>query len=262
MNFACPKFINLSVSDRRNRVAQLKLCRNCLAKWSPNHRCSFTTCKKCGQYHHTLLHLESSRSERSSLSLQSSTQDNDSRQSYVSFRASTFNSRNLRGNHSHDSSSQASSARVTSATTLFTDTSRCYLLVTAIVLVSNGNNTPVKCRALLDGGSDCNLMTFSCKDKLDLPTFSTNVNVAGFCLASYNVSKSVNITLRSIHSNFQTDIKCLLVNQITSISHQLILISWHLPAELAYVEPEFYLSKPVEILTGADLFFNLLLPGA
>ena len=190
----CKKFANLSVPDRRNRVTQLKLCRNCLCKWSPSHRCTSTICKKCGQLHHTLLHPESPRSERSSLSLQSSTQDNDSRQSCISSRTSTSHSRNRRDNYPHDSSSQSSSARVTTAMTMHTDTSCHCLLATAIVLVSDGSHTPVKCRALLDEGSDCNLMTFSCKDKLNLPTCSTNVNVSGrvgqssLCFRSFSIA--------------------------------------------------------------------------
>ena len=37
-------------------------------------------------------------------------------------------------------------------------------------------------------------MTLACRDKLKLPTVSMNVDVAGLCLTSHNVSKSVNIT--------------------------------------------------------------------
>ena len=36
---------------------------------------------------------------------------------------------------------------------------------------------------------------------------------------------------------------------------------WHLPKELHYADPEFYVSNPIDILIGAELFFTLLLPG-
>ena len=137
------------------------------------------------------------------------------------------------------------------------------MLATAIVQVFDNNRLPVEYRVLLDGESDCNLMTLTCRNRLNLPIITTNVDVTGLCLTSHNVSKSVNITLKSINSDFQTNISCLLVEQITSNlpSVNIDTSTWYLLSELAYADPQFHLSKPVDILIGAELFFNLLLPG-
>ena len=262
-NYACPKFLSWSVHERRNKAYYFNLCKNCLFKWSPNHKCTPIKCRKCGQAHHTLLHFEQARSERSSLALQRTTSDNSSRQSYVSSRPSTSYSGNRRDYSPSESAPSQSNARVASATTLHSDTPQYCLLATAIVLILDGSNTPVKCRALLDGGSDCNLMTFDCKDRLRLPVCSANVNVSGLCLSSHNVSRAVNISLASINSDFRTDVKCLLVPQITSNLPpvDIDISTWHLPTELAYADPDFYMSKPIDILLGANLFYSLLLPG-
>ena len=263
LNHQCPKFFNMSLADRKDKVDQFRLCNNCLRVGTPNHRCSFLNCWKCGQSHHTLLHPNPSSGDRQSLSRQSAPSTTGSRQPYFSSRSSTSCNKDRRDDSSRASSSFQSSTRVTSATTSSSDPSRCCLLATAIILVTNENGVPIKCRALLDGGSDCNLMTFACKDRLNLSTCSTNVNVSGLCLASHNVSRSVDVSLKSTHSDFHADIKCLLVPHITSDLPlvNIDISTWHLPTELAYADPEFYLSKPIDMLIGAELFFDLLLPG-
>ena len=82
-------------------------------------------------------------------------------------------------------------------------------------------------------------------------------------MASHNASRTVDVSLGSTHSDFQADIKCLLVPHITPDLPlvNIDISTWHLPTELAYADPEFYLSKPTDMLIGAELFFDLLLPG-
>ena len=262
-NDHCPRFLNLSVADRKSRVSQLNLCKNCLRPDAPYHKCFHGNCQKCGQRHHTLLHSDTFHVERPPSSRLSAPSTTGCRQSYVSSRSSTTYSKARQDHSPQPSSSSPSNARVASATTLYSDTSRYCLLATAVVLVTNGGGTLVKCRALLDGGSDCNLMTYTCKDRLNLTTCSANVSVSGLCLSSHNVSKTVNVSLRSTHSDFHADIKCLLVPHITSDLPpiNIDISTWHLPTELAYADPDFHLSQPVDMLLGAELFFDLLLPG-
>ncbi|XP_059216534.1 uncharacterized protein LOC131997137 [Stomoxys calcitrans] len=53
----CPKFIKMTVEDRRVAVLRHKYCRNCLAKSHIVDDCqSMETCRKCGFQHHTMLH--------------------------------------------------------------------------------------------------------------------------------------------------------------------------------------------------------------
>ena len=54
----CPKFLALSVDDRRSRpnAKSNQLCFNCLKKHFVKDCKSLFSCKKCGKKHHTLLH--------------------------------------------------------------------------------------------------------------------------------------------------------------------------------------------------------------
>ena len=118
------------------------------------------------------------------------------------------------------------------------------------MLVSAYGSVSVKCRALLDGGSDCNLMTSCCRERLGLSILPTNINVVSLFLASHNVNISVKITLKSTCTDFQTDIQSLSVDRITSNLPPVdIDISlWYLPLELAHADPDFHLANPIDII--------------
>ena len=75
-----------------------------------------------------------------------------------------------------------------------------------------------------------------------------------------SVTNLVNVALKSTHPDFQANIQCLLVDKITSNLPpvDIDMNSWYLQTELAYAHPEFYLSKPIDILLETDLLFNLL----
>ncbi|XP_075150331.1 uncharacterized protein LOC142224446 [Haematobia irritans] len=53
----CPKFLRMKPIDRCRTVRQLKYCVNCLAKSHTVAKChSKNKCRKCRNYHHTMLH--------------------------------------------------------------------------------------------------------------------------------------------------------------------------------------------------------------
>src|SRR6185369_7069435 len=60
--FQCKSFGELSVEARRNLVKDKQLCFNCLRSGHRISACKSTqTCRKCGQRHNTLLHLENNQ---------------------------------------------------------------------------------------------------------------------------------------------------------------------------------------------------------
>ncbi|GBP09001.1 hypothetical protein EVAR_101320_1 [Eumeta japonica] len=53
----CRKFLAMTVKKREEMVEKYRWCENCLARSHDLRACdSMVTCKKCGKYHHTLLH--------------------------------------------------------------------------------------------------------------------------------------------------------------------------------------------------------------
>jgi hypothetical protein len=53
--YRCPTFISLTVSDRINKVVELKLCKICLRQ-HPDKNCMSRNYFKCAKPHNSLLH--------------------------------------------------------------------------------------------------------------------------------------------------------------------------------------------------------------
>lgn len=53
----CATFLSRTVAERKIRVRELNLCRNCFAPYQPNrmHRCQSGSCRRCGKFHNSLL---------------------------------------------------------------------------------------------------------------------------------------------------------------------------------------------------------------
>ena len=113
--YTCPKFLNLSIADKYEKVKQLRLCFNCLKEGHGIKTCtSKSTWQKCKRKHHSLLYREEPTS-------------------------STFSGNSLY--HIKDGN--------------VTENNNCSILLpTAIVSVLNSKNQLIPCRALLDSGSN------------------------------------------------------------------------------------------------------------
>ena len=207
--FYCQQFLNLSVSERNKQVKLRNLCRNCLVKLGPNHVCSSRTCQHCCRPHHTLLHPDFSPVNGHQPPTATNFRHNDNNQrAHIAHRRSpnTFQAEAHIASAASPPEPSTSEAQVTSATTVHSGMSNQCLLATAVVTIFDKNNSPVKCRALLDGGSDCNLITKSCVKRLNLSPNPSDVKVTGLCLSSHQVTESVDIALHSNTSSFQTNL--------------------------------------------------------
>jgi hypothetical protein len=60
--YHCNKCLQLQPQQRLDYAKQLRACINFLQPFSKNHKCSSGTCRKCGQRHNTLLHVNTSNS--------------------------------------------------------------------------------------------------------------------------------------------------------------------------------------------------------
>ena len=56
--YACDKFKEFSVTDRRLAVKKLNLCFNCLNSNHYTQQCMSRSCTKCNRKHNTLLHID------------------------------------------------------------------------------------------------------------------------------------------------------------------------------------------------------------
>ncbi|XP_036148476.1 uncharacterized protein LOC118647531 [Monomorium pharaonis] len=111
-------------------------------------------------------------------------------------------------------------------------------LSTAIIKILNRDNKKVTCRALLDAGSQSNFITKSLTQRLGLKLQNVNVPVVG-------------------------------VNQVTSHVRDMAKIpssqaedcNINIPANLRLADPNFYIPGEIDLLLGADVFWNILCVG-
>ena len=130
--YRCNSFLNLLPLDRLNRIRDSKLCQNCLRNSnhnSYNYQSNYK-CKFCGKNHHSLLHIENSPSLPS----------NNSKNSEVAPNIQSMLPTNNNTGVFHNKST--------------TNT----ILGTAVIYLIVGHSK-IPCRALLDSGSQLNIIT-------------------------------------------------------------------------------------------------------
>jgi hypothetical protein len=223
--FKCLKFSAMSTLERRDNARRLGMCYNCLRGGHLVAQCLSTkTCSTCGKKHHTMLHTESgaAASDQSSSSLL----------------------------HHSSKGSQFSQT----------------MLATAVVhLVDQyGQRQPV--RALLDGGSTSSFISESCAQRLGLRRQKTNVEVVGVGSTSLGTAKGF-VTVK-IHPRFQEmdetthEVTTLVLPQVTErLPTASCTLHWPHLQGLLLADPSYNRTGDVDLLLGADVFWDMLLDG-
>ncbi|GFX98933.1 DUF1758 domain-containing protein [Trichonephila clavipes] len=142
--------------------------------------------------------------------------------------------------------------------------SNSILLSTAIVRVKNSQGQYVNCRALIDGGSQTSLITESCSKNLNLPFYESENTILGLDnkVAAYS-TKRVELQLSSHFSQDIFAVNALVVKELTCNLPNFIVSKFDWPHinGLQLADPSFYISRPVDMILGADVFFDLILYG-
>lgn len=220
----CHQYLSLSVPERIDHVKKYNLCSNCLRNNHNISECKSPGCKKCNsREHHTLLH----KMEETAASNVSNNPENS----------------NVSVNHC----SRQQNLNV--------------VLSTAIVLIKDSIGNYQKCRTLLDVGSQINLLSETMCKKLNLKANQTKMSVWGINQTCSRVTKTVEITFASLFASYKNHINCCVVRQVTAdipvnsfdISHL------NIPNDKHLADPNFNLSGQIDLLLGAQTFWDLLL---
>lgn len=227
--YDCPTFKAKGVDERLTDVRNYKLCKNCLRQGHPESECRIGPCREdgCGQRHNMLLH------KPQSLAAHLATDEDDD-----------DDSSGVIVNHTYQDTSQI-------------------LLSTAIIEASNPvNQQKVTVRALLDCGSQSSFITESLKTRLSLKPYPIDcLKVIGIGNHPNNVvNESCTIRLKSINSKFNVMQQCLILNQLTGHLPKtpVNISSMKLPKGMQLADPKFHEPGPVDVLIGADLFWDIL----
>ncbi|XP_055584839.1 uncharacterized protein LOC129737704 [Uranotaenia lowii] len=270
----CSRFYRMRVIDRKDLVRRLKLCLNCLDSGHFVAECSCSSCSKCGQRHHYMLHPYSPN-QNSQWNMNTYPQaprrpqraNSQSRsEHYVQHDQSRTNNAQPSQNNSQSTQQPppTNTPTVSHHTTLLStqQNTPTAILSTAIVMLADSSGNTVLARALLDNGSHICLMTEKLSRKLEFERIQESLPITGVG-GSTNVSKeSVFARILSRTSSFETArMKFFVLPEVTMNLPQtsLDVSTWKLPPSMSLADPTFNESSSVDMVIGVATFYDLLI---
>nr|CAI5851199.1 unnamed protein product [Callosobruchus analis] len=253
----------MAINERIKEVKRMHLCINCLRANHFAEQCkSKTNCRTCNKRHNSLLHLE-----KSSPNMQSNIQP--STQTHINTQLNSQPHLNARSN-TDDTTAQISSmaevadSNLISAHVTNPSKSQNVLLATAVVLIKDSSNNVHKVRALLDGASQSNFITKSLCNLLNIKGSSTNIPVVGVGNTQAKVFTKTLIQIQSVQDkSFQVKLSCLVIEKITQDIPNFYIdpTQINIPQNLSLADQNYYEAGEVQLLLGAGIFYDMLLPG-
>ncbi|XP_050555834.1 uncharacterized protein LOC126911643 [Spodoptera frugiperda] len=252
--YSCITFLNLSVQDRLTFVQNKRnvICTNCLRTGHALDDCQFGPCKQCAQKHNSLIHVDNTASCNSLR--------------YIPTLTHTDAPANNATDSAHANTSSLGTNSITSyhsKQAVQSNTLDQVLLSTALVEVCNNNNTYTVARALLDSGSQRCFVTESLCKKLHLPTIQSTLNISGIGNSVMCSEQSCDLVIRSRFNDFSRRLNCSVLPKITFClpNSRLDFNSFQIPQNVKLADPDYYVPSEIDILIGADVFWDLLQVG-
>lgn len=156
---------------------------------------------------------------------------------------------------------QATSTPIANCCTSFSKSQ--VLLSTAIVLVKDASGNFKKCRSILDGGSQVSILSQAMCNLLNVETKRTNLTITGINDTCSNTVKTANIILRSLHHPYETSLECCVLQNVTANlpTESFDKSGLEIPERVNLADPNFNENGPIDLLLGANVFWNLLCVG-
>lgn len=252
--YACQRFLDMNIESRLKCVKDGKLCTNCLREGHSLANCKFGPCRKCDTKHNSLLH--SNELANHSISMHSSTADKQlvpaaAERPVAAAANNTYDTSLIHVNKAHTHTHNAGS--VTGPV----------LLSTAIVEIADRYGNFHVARALLDSGSERCFITKSLCKKLDAQTLQSTHEIRGVGNSITQCTEICDIEIKSRFNTYTCCLRCYVLPHITSPlpavcePHALFGI----PDNIQLADPHFLDDKAIDILIGADRFWDLISQG-
>ncbi|XP_062538370.1 uncharacterized protein LOC134206658 [Armigeres subalbatus] len=242
---SCTKFQELGTGERKTIVAKAMLCFNCLKSKHRVADCqSDQTCKirGCGRKHHSMLHPVDTQQE----SIQ--------QQTIVPKPADQV----------EPTEEGVSKPKATTLCGSVGGVKRQVLLSTAEVLMVGRDGITIKSRALLDSGSDSNIVTEKLAAKLKLQMQHVDLPISGLNNIQTRVKYIVSTSIISCVNQFSSSILDFLVVPkvtsnlpVTDVEYR----SWPLPPSIKLADPTFHTPGEIDLIIGNEIFFDLIKQG-
>lgn len=177
--FTCEAFLKMPVADRPKAIRNSKPCLNCLRSTSHKAKdCTFRDCKSCDKQHNTLLHFLSAS--------------------------------NIKSETSKDINQEEPARHMPTVNSTVQDSEHPQVWLST-VKVLDVEGRPHLCQALLDPGSQSNLITEALVNRLRLPRYSSNTPIIGINQMASLARDMVKILLISNHYSYKREVDCLVL---------------------------------------------------
>lgn len=226
--YDCNTFKSKGIEEKMNDVKNYKLCANCLIQGHTAENCRMRPCH-CGARHNRLLHTPN-KAISNQVDLEEASNLDEDQELFV--------------NYSKENSNQI-------------------LLSTALIEVVNPlNKQKDKVRALLDCGSQMSFISKRLKNKIQLKSNPIDaLKVIGIGNSVSNtVTETCSLQINSLNENFSVTTSCLVLNELTGEipKHPVNVGALNLPTNIVLADPKLNKLLPIDVLIGADLFWDIL----
>lgn len=215
---------------RRKRIEELELCLNCFQKDHPTTDCnSANRCKLCSKTHHTILHPDENAIIRTETNIKNKEK---------LFPLAFITPKGYPRKH--------------------------VLYPTAIVKVLDADGNYYKCRAILTKTVNANFITKKLKNKLQLNTENSNIELVDLFGDNSSSTKyaSVTTSVTSLQSDFTLKVELLVTEVIQPKNkYHINKETINIPKNLRLADPHYNYPKNIDILLGAEAFNYCLTDG-
>ncbi|XP_062714171.1 uncharacterized protein LOC134290954 [Aedes albopictus] len=251
----CGKFSKMALKEKLQFVNSKRLCSNCLKSGHWVRDCSSKfSCRDCGKKHNSLIHpgfpLSSSgvRSSEHPVSKPEKTRN----EKFVATNVVT----NEVESEDEDEQGAVGTYNVGTKGGKISNV----LLSTVVLVIRDQHGGKQMARALLDNGSQANIMSERLCQMLSLKRRTINVPISGVGEAETRARFLVNTTVSSRVQNFAVGMEFLVLQKVTSElpSAHIPVEHWKIPKDIQLADPNFNISNRIDLLIGAEHFYRFL----
>lgn len=240
--FYCKQFAEMTPIKRKQCVTNLNYCKNCLYDHKGKACLSKKRCVECNEFHNTLLH--------ESYSNELSKQGGNPMPSTSAQKSNVISNQERVANKGNTHVTQQSMMQET-------------LLSTALLKVQKADGTFLIMRALIDQGSQMSLITENGAQQLGLPRYRCDGVITGIGQTENNCKGMVSVNCMSRINQYHFNIDVYIMKNLTKYlpSYSFPKLECPFLENIELADPEYNISRPVDMLLGADVYSNILLTG-
>lgn len=245
----CTKFQAMNLSERLDMINNKRLCSNCFrpGHWARDCNSKFN-CRTCGKRHNSLIHpgfpLLSSE-------IAAGPSSSDIRRI----------SSNIATENAEVEQTAAMEEPAVGSFSVEAKTGPSHIFLSTVVLVVKDRNGDKQlARALLDNGSQVNIMSERLCQTLKLKRRAVNVSIYGIGQAESKARHAVSATIGSRMTDYTIGMDFLVLQKVTTElpSVTVPITHWKVPEGLMLADPDFNTSKRIDLIIGAEHFYDFL----